>query len=137
MIDNASSRLDRPRRNCREMRKAKNGRPDPEGERHRRHPCNAPRSRNGAAQTMRRHRTDHSARSIAARLPGKRLLDDLSSSHALIHPHGTSAWKIKIISALSLSSFRHTRLYKLTSRKFLKSNCESKRVVCSKRFRLR
>lgn len=71
MIDDVSVQLDRPRGNCRQMRKAENGRPYPEGERYGRHPRNTPRGRYGAAATMRWHRTDHSARPIAARIPGK------------------------------------------------------------------
>lgn len=131
MIDDAllSSKLDRPRGNRRQVRQAEDGRPDPEGERHGRHPRNAPRGRDGAAQTMRRHRTDHSARSIAARLPGKLRNDGRSFWHALNRPLAPQRGN-QNFSLLFLSSFRHTRLYKLTSRKFLKSNCESKKELC-------
>lgn len=104
-MDAVLVQLDRPRGNRRQMRKAEDGRPNPEGERHGRHPRHAPRSRNGAVKTMRRHRTDHSARSIAARIPGKpdeRLAQLLAAR------------------SNSLSPFAHTRLYKLISRNFSK-----------------
>lgn len=56
--------------NCGAIGQDPNGRPHPEGQRHRREFGDPPRGRHGAAEAPRRHHIDHPARPPARGIPG-------------------------------------------------------------------